>query len=197
MEKLIYRQGIVPRRVTLGGNISPMYSGCGTSLWTWEIHHPRISPQNESDSVWWLGTQKKRRSQKMDANHMQIRWDFGRPFQQDSRFKISGTGTGSETCHFFLAESKTFDFNTTICQHGSQDHRKPKKQTWFQPSHCWYFKKCWHLCNLPSKASNMSNIGGWIASISTTLWSLCRCKWVLEMQEAISWLGDIDSYMAM
>ena len=104
-----------------------MYSGCGTSLWTWEIHHPRISPQNESDSVWWLGTQKKRRSQKMDANHMQIRWDFGRPFQQDSRFKISGTGTGSETCHFFLAESKTFDFNTTICQHGSQDHRKPKK----------------------------------------------------------------------
>ena len=127
MEKLIYRQGIFPRRVTLGGNISPMYSGCGTSLWTWEIHHPRISPQNESDSVWWLGTQKKRRSQKMDANHMQIRWDFGRPFQQDSRFKISGTGTGSETCHFFLAESKTFDFNTTICQHGSQDHRKPKK----------------------------------------------------------------------
>ena len=39
---------------------------------------------------------------------MQIRWDFGRPFQQDSRFKISGTGTELSFVWFIQKLMKRF-----------------------------------------------------------------------------------------
>lgn len=104
----------------MGGIISPMHSGCGTSLLTWEIHHPE-SPLQINRNLRSKGTRK----------WMPIA-DAG-PFQHKTRFKISGTGTGSETCHVFLFGGiQDFRFQPTICQHYGIDHLKPKEQTCFK-----------------------------------------------------------------
>ena len=94
----------------------------------------------------------------------------------------------------FFSEIQDFRFQPTLSQHGI-DHLKPKEQTCFKgaiadTSRNVAFAAPPALAKVSATnqkhqtSSDMSNIGGRIASISTNLWGLCRCKWVLKMQEA-------------